>query len=335
MSALDDRQDAEVGAARTLGRLDLAFLAAGVGLLAVLVATLGVEDVWGHLRLVGAGVLLVVAQEILAYAANTLGWYAAFRPPRPAIRPQRLLAARIVGDGINYLTPTVGLGGEFVRARYLRDDASPTVLAASVSVAKVSQFIAQVVFVIVGLAFVLQHTDLPQGLRDGVRAGLLLFMVLGIGLVLAQRRGAFGPMLRFVRRLGFVREHPALAETVARLDIEIADYHRGSGAFLWSVLAFGLGWALGFLEVALMLWLLDVPVTLQTVVAIEVLSIIVDSFSFFVPAKAGTQEAGKVVIFTLLGLDPAKGLSLGILRRVRELTWAGIGLLLLWRSRAK
>jgi len=30
-------------------------------------------------------------------------------------------------------------------------------------------------------------------------------------------------------------------------------------------------------------------------------------------------------------LDPAKGLALGIVRRIRELTWAAIGLLILSR----
>jgi hypothetical protein len=64
---------------------------------------------------------------------------------------------------------------------------------------------------------------------------------------------------------------------------------------------------------------------------VEVLSVAIDGMLFFVPAKAGTQEGGKVLIFTILGLDPAKGLALGIVRRIRELTWASIGLMILSR----
>jgi len=316
---------------RVLGRLDLAFLVAGLALFAYLLATLGARDVWGHLRLVGFGVLLIIAQEILAYAANTAGWYAAFRPPRPRIAPQRLFAARIVGDAINHVTPTAGLGGEFVRARYLRDDAAAKALVASVSIAKVSQFTGQVLFVAIGLAWILPHTTLPSGWRIALTAGLLLFVSLVVALIIVQRRGMFTPLLHTVRRLGFVREHAELGARLAQLDAEIARYHVDrNGAFTWSVLAFTLGWALGMLEVALMLWLLDIPVTLPTVLAIEVLSIVIDGILFFVPAKVGTQEAGKVAIFTVLGLDPAKGLALGILRRLRESTWAGVGLLLLW-----
>jgi hypothetical protein len=60
----------------------------------------------------------------------------------------------------------------------------------------------------------------------------------------------------------------------------------------------------------------------------------IDGILFFVPAKAGTQEGGKMLIFSLLGLDPAKGLSLAIARRIRELTWAGIALLIWRRQRS-
>lgn len=333
-AAADARERTVDRPAAWLSRVDAGFLLAGAALLTVLLWQLGAGAVVSHLHFVGWGIVLIVAQEILAYAANTLGWYAAFRPPRPRVPARRWLAARIAGDAINYLTPTAGLGGEFVRARYLRDAATPTALAASVTVAKLSQFAGQLVFVSVGLLVVLPSTPLPADLQLPLAIGLMLVVATVLGLVLGQRRGLFGPILRLLRRLGFVRERKALAERLALLDAEIARYHLdGHGAFAWSVLAFAIGWALGLVEVALMLWLLDVPITWQTVLAIEVLSIVIDALFFFVPAKAGTQEAGKVAIFAALGLDPGKGLALGLLRRVRELSWAAVGMTLLWLAR--
>jgi hypothetical protein len=319
-------------AGRGLGRLDRVLLLGGVTLFVWLAVRLGVAEVLAPLRVVGWGVVPVIAQEILAFGANTAGWWASFRAPRPQVPLHRLLEARIVGDAVNYLTPTAGLGGEFVRAHYLRHHASAKALAASVSVAKVTQFAGQVLYLAVGLALVLPHTRLDPGVRTAMLGGLVLLAAGVAGLVLAQRRGLFTPLLRGVRRLGFVRHRPGLAERLARLDAEIAGYHRDGGrAFVWSTLAFAIGWALGIVEMALLLWLLGIEVTLPRVVAIEVLSIAFDSLLFFVPAKAGTQEAGKVLIFTLLGLDPAQGLAVGILRRVRELAWAGFGIALWWR----
>jgi hypothetical protein len=68
---------------------------------------------------------------------------------------------------------------------------------------------------------------------------------------------------------------------------------------------------------------------------VEVLSVAIDALFFFVPAKAGVQEGGKALIFRLLGLDPAKGLVVGIVRRLRELTWSLAGLVVLARYQAR
>ena len=45
--------------------------------------------------------------------------------------------------------------------------------------------------------------------------------------------------------------------------------------------------------------------------------------------QLGIDEGGAVAIFHALGLDPAAGLSLALVRRVREAAWIAIGLLLL------
>jgi len=314
--------------------IDRGLFFAGLLLLAYLIGRLGVEDVARHLRGVGWGIGLIIAQEIFAYAANTLGWYLAFAAPRPRIPWRVLLAARIAGDAVNYLTPTAGLGGEVVRGRMLRGYATPTVLASSVTVGKLSQFAGQVCFVVLAGAWVLPSLTLDPTIRQAIGVTMTLFVGLTLASVVAQRRGLFGPLLRLVRRTGFVHRHARLAQRLHDLDAEMARYHLdGSIAFLRSAAAFALGWACGLIEVALILWLLGIPVQPATVVAIEVLSIVLDAALFFVPAKAGTQEAGKVLIFTLLGLDPAQGLSFGLLRRVRELTWSVVGLALLRRVR--
>jgi glycosyltransferase 2 family protein len=308
------------------------FLLSGVVLFVVLLHELGISTVIANLQLVGWGIALIIIQEIGAYGANTLGWMAAFPAPRPRIQFSRLLAARIAGDAVNYLTPTATLGGEFVRTRYLRDEADGTSVIASVAVAKLSQTTGQIAFVILGLAFVLNDTPLPPMIRRGLLVGLAVFSVLTLALIIAQRRGMFAPMLRFVHRLGLPERAPEVMRRLQQLDAEIARFHGdAAGPFVLSSVCFCAGWAAGVIEVYLILWLLGLPVSVHSALTIEVFSVAIDGMLFFVPAKVGTQEGGKVLIFTLLGLDPSKGLALGILRRIRELTWALIGMLLLYR----
>jgi hypothetical protein len=187
-------------------------------------------------------------------------------------------------------------------------------------------------FVVIGLSLVLDDTPLPAAVRHGLLAGLAGLAALTVVLIVAQRRGMFAPMLRCAHRLGLPERAPAFTRRLQRLDEEIARFHGDTNsALLLSSASFCAGWALGAFEIYLILWFLGVPVSVHRALTIEVLSVTIDGMLFFVPAKAGTQEGGKVLIFTLLGLDPGKGLALGIVRRIRELTWALIGMLILSR----
>jgi putative membrane protein len=318
--------------ARTLRIAERAFLIGGLVLLGFLIRELGAAAVLANLRLVGWGIVPIILQELVSYLANTLGWWAAFPQPRPAIPLTRLLQARMAGDAVNYVTPTATLGGEFVRTRLLRGRAANTSIVASVAVAKLAQTVGQIAFVIIGLGVVLDDTPLPAATRHGLLAGLAAFSAFVIGLVFVQRRGMFTPVLRLFERFGLPARAPEVARRIRRLDDEIARIHaNANGAFFLSSTGFFVGWCMGVVEIYLILWFLGVPVSVHRALTVEVLSVAIDGMLFFVPAKAGTQEGGKVLIFTVLGLDPAKGLALGIVRRIRELTWASIGLLILSR----
>jgi glycosyltransferase 2 family protein len=305
-------------------------LIGGFMLLVMLWRELGMTTIVANLRLVGWGIVPIVLQECLAYLANTLGWVAAFARPRPPIRLPQLLAARIAGDAVNYVAPTAALGGELVRARLLRGQAAGTSIVASVAIAKLSQTLGQIAFIIVGLAMSLHDTPLPPTLRLELMGGLAALSAFAGALVLVQRRGMLTPLLRLVQRWGIPGYAPEFADRLQHLEAAIAQFHRDAhGALCLSVVSFFAGWALGAVEIYLILWLLSVPITVSRALTIEVLSVAIDAMLFFVPAKVGTQEGGKVLIFTILGLDPAKGLALGLLRHIRELTWALIGLLIL------
>ncbi len=318
--------------ARALRLTERAFLIGGLVLLVFLIRELGASSVLANLRLVGWGIVPIILQEGVSYLANTLGWRTAFPQPRPAIPLRQLLAARIAGDAVNYVTPTASLGGEFVRGRLLRGRTTNTAIVASVAVAKLSQTVGQIAFVLVGLAIVLDDTPLPAGIRHGLLGGVGAFSALVIGLILVQRRGMFAPLLRFCERLGLPARAPEFTRRLQHLDDEIARIHGAAhGAFFLSSACFFAGWIMGVVEIYLILWFLGVPVTVHRALTVEVFSVAIDGMLFFVPAKVGTQEGGKVLIFTILGLDPAKGLALGIVRRIRELTWASIGLLILSR----
>jgi len=196
------------------------------------------------------------------------------------------------------------------------------------------QTLAQMVFVFVGLVVIAQHTQLPAGFERGLLIGLVVLTTGLLTGIIMQRRGLFTAGARLGRRFG-LRLPERLGQQLQQLDAEIARFYAAPGAFALSVACFFVAWCMGVVEVYIVLHFLGIGATVSRAMTIEVLSVAIDALFFFVPAKAGTQEGGKMVIFQVLGLDPAKGLALGIVRRLRELSWSMVGLVVLARHQAR
>ncbi|HEY5814102.1 MAG TPA: hypothetical protein VIT23_15780, partial [Terrimicrobiaceae bacterium] len=140
--------------------------------------------------------------------------------------------------------------------------------------------------------------------------------------------------IRFAERWSALSFLGAFRSSFKQIDVEMAKLHRESaGRIVLSSAIFAIGFAHGTIENYLILWFFDIPATLKLALGIEVLGVILNQLMFFVPLRAGAQEAGKVLVFMMLGLNPAQGLAAGVLSRIRELTWAFLGLAIMGRSR--
>ena len=312
----------EPGAQAPVRRHRAVVLAAGVLAVAVLVWHADVSVVRRALVAVGWGIVLIVGQEAVAHALNALGWRFAFaREHARSFRLAELVRLRIAGDAVNYLTPSATLAGEVARTAMLSDRHGPDVRAAAVVLAKSAQTVAQAVFITAGLCLVGRRLA-PETARGALVFGSVA-VALAAALMLLHRRSACG---------GFgvgARAHAWIRAVVARLRDGIYGH---PGRLALSVLMFALAYAWGAFEAYWICRFLGHPVSLATAAMIEVLSITVDGLLFVVPAKIGTQEGGKMAVFGMLGLSTSLGLAFGIVRHVRELTWAGLGVLLCVRD---
>ncbi len=302
----------------------------GLLLLIWLITRLGVRDIISALERVSWGFLTVLALYTITALANTLGWRATM-PRSLRTRPLPLFGFLLAGDAINSVTPSAVVGGELVRLSLLRRRMPSVPAAASVALAAATQFVAQALFVVVGLPLTLEKT--LTGPMQGALAGLVILAVaVGTAVVALARKGDLFERLHavFMRILPLGLRPRSDGSQWKLLDDAIADGIRDRpGDLAVSVGFFLLGWSIGIAEVALVLHLLGVPVPLRTAAAIEMLSVVIDAVLFFVPARLGTQEGGKYVIFQFLSLDPATGLALGLVKRIREIVWALVGLTIL------
>jgi uncharacterized protein (TIRG00374 family) len=316
-----------------LKRVERIAFAAGLVLLAWLIRRIGVETAFRTVARIGWGFAAVLLLYGVVAAVNTLAWRVTL-PPADRVSFGRLFGFLLAGDAINAVTPSAVVGGELVRVSLLRRMVPGPVAAASVALAAACQFLAQILFLAAG-------TPLLAGLwwKGGAKRGLLAFAVLGagtvligIGLAIVRSHDLFARLHGIFRRLFPGRVSEAGEARWRSLDEAIFSAIRRRRKDLVAAAALYLiGWALGAAEIALILFLSGAPAGWRTCLSIEVLSVGLDTVLFFVPARIGTQEGGKYVIFRLLALDPRLGLGVGLVRRLREIVWALPGLVLLGR----
>jgi uncharacterized membrane protein YbhN (UPF0104 family) len=193
--------------------------------------------------------------------------------------------------------------------------------------------VAQVIFVALGVVVAVGRFEGDLSLLAAVVAVLA---AAGIGLswlVRRQRDGLVGSVTRLAARVGL---RPAWLEAragaIADLDARVARFYREDRLRLYrSATIYLLAWLAGTAETWAILTLMGLPVDLRTALAIESLSGLAKAVSFVIPASLGGQEGGNVLVFAGFGYPLAVSVGYSVLRRVRELLWAGIGPALLSR----
>jgi uncharacterized protein (TIRG00374 family) len=274
----------------------------------------------------------------LVYLVDTGGWRFAFGRdwPRP-LTFGRLFRVRWAGEAVNNLVPSGYLGGEAVKVYLLRKaGVSGWTGTASVVVSKTAQILAQVMFIGLGAFLGGMHLAVGSPIRQAMWTVAGLAAVVLLGLVGVQYYGflrTLGGLARVSRRVrAWFERH---GEQVREVDSEIRSfYHRQPGWFLLSIGAYFTGWLCDAIEIRLASAILGWPLDWSQAIAIEAFVGVAKALGTFVPASMGVQESGVVLLFRAFGLTSTEALAYALIRRVRELGYALVGMGFLWRQEA-
>ncbi len=317
-----------------IGRLiSLFFLAAGLAFFGVLIYSLDTGAIGRELGRAGIYFPFIILPYFVAQAIDTVGWRYCFSE-RPPIRMIHLLGLRLIGETMNTITPSAYLGGEPVKVFLMeRLGVDKVAGASSVIVAKTVMTIAEALFVLIGIGIAIYQVGTGPAIMKGLMWAMVAFVPLCVMLVVVQRMGMFGKMVRLLRRLGLKGDLLAKVEIqMLRLDESLSSYYRENprGMVLATLFHF-LGWVAGVGETYIVLWLLGVPVNWGMAFAIESVVAMIKGAIFFIPGGIGATEGGNVLIFAAYGLPATTALSFSILRRFREIFYISLGLFLFSR----
>ncbi len=229
-----------------------------------------------------------------------------------------------IRESVNSLLPVARIGGEVVSFRLLnRWGVRPSTAAASLVVDMQLTLISQLVFTLVGIAFLLGHaTPGERQLGINLMWGLAVLAPLLAGFALVQHVSPFEKTRTLVQspdkraNIGACRP----LDTYRPIDqADMAQTQTGCGIALCVFSGNRCNAIATSFEIWLALYFLGTRISFTEAVVIESLIQALSSAAFFVPGALGVQEGGFVLIGSALGLDPSLSLALAGARRLRDL----------------
>lgn len=308
----------------------LLLIGAGLLLLGFLAAKVGVATVLGYVARFGPWFLVIVGIGFGWLFFQAWGWHVIQAAHFRRVSLGRLFRVKIISDSLNTLLPTANLGGDAARPFLIRGQVPLKEGIPGVLVDKTAEAFAGALFLVTGFLLSLLLLQLPRWMNTAAAiclgvsvAGIALFIVFqlkGFLWTLGRVAKVFPRVHRFIaKRERHLRELDANLRVV---------YESLSPRTVAAAALHYVGRLLGVAEVYVILKVLGAEVSaLQALFASTGVTIINTAF-FIVPGQFGVMESAHALVLQSLGFPAALGLSIGIIRRIRKMATAAVGLIL-------
>ena len=300
----------------------------GLALLCYLLFYVGVSPVFAAASAVGwGGFALLCFYGVALFALLGCAWFALI-PSDAAPHLATFIWGRAVRDCAGEILPFSQVGGMVIGARavVLRHVSGP-LASASMIVDVTMEMIAQIAFVVAGLAILIVRvpgSPSSKALAETLAIGIVVAAAGAILFLLVQRR-SFALLERWAGRV-----FPQAAGRAASIHRRLAEIHASPVRLGASLVIHLASW----LATALWSWiairLIGRQIAFPSVLAIEAILSAVRSTAFIVPGAIGVQEAAYAILVPVFGLSAPVGIAISLLRRARDVA-LGVPVLLTWQ----
>jgi hypothetical protein len=303
-------------------------LAGGVVVLAALVASIGLDVIATTLGQVGLGFLWVSMMYLGHVILRASALWKALPSRDLGYRP--VLRIRLVGEAVEMLTFTGPFLAEPAKGRLLSGQG---IASAHAFGAVVIEYLLYTVVSawLAGAAFsiFLSRGTLPDGLHGPVVGMLVAVIVFTLGTAFAAVSGIglIAPTLQAVGSVISARRTAALVSRIKPIERVLVSFLHEEPWRVLELLAFEFaGHGLLVAEIWVILRALGIHIAAVDALCFEGGVKFIAVVFAFVPGQIGAAEGTYTLLARGLGLPVAAGLTLALVRRIRALIVAGLGL---------
>lgn len=294
------------------------------------------DEVLDNLKRAGLWFPIVLLLWVFIYLINATSWYLIIRDNKENHVPfMKVYKYTITGFALNYATPIGLMGGEPYRIMELTPYVGVSKATSSVILYVMMHIFAHFCFWFssIFLFILLYPVNMAIGTMLALAAAFCLFFIYFF--IKGYKNGMAVKTLRVCQKLPFlkkwaIRFAEEKKETLERIDSQIAELHKQRKKTFYTTLSLEfLTRIIGCLEVFFILKILTPDVNFLVCILIMAFTTLFSNLFFFLPMQLGAREGGMAISTAGLGLTGAFGIYTGLITRVRELIWIGIGMLLM------
>lgn len=243
-----------------------------------------------------------------------------------------LTGYRVAAFGLSYFTPGPLIGGEPLQVYLLEQyHRVPRATAIAVmTVDKLLEWMVNVLFLLIGVAFILQQQLLQPALASKIVTFSLFLSILPFAFLFAiwQRRYPISSFWQLGDHLSFLRTHPTyqkISQTIRESETITTDFCQQAPLALFSSLLISL---LGLLALLVEYWFMLTSLGIELTFSQLMAALAAARVALFllIPGGLGAIEASQVLALSQMGFNPAVGVSISLLIRARDVILGAIGL---------
>lgn len=312
--------------------LKLLFLLIGLLLLLMVLSQADLENIWSQIAdLSVVAIFAIFLIYGLYFGADVFSWQHTLETiPRTLNWAGRLYLVRMIGEAYNNITPMGSVGGEPIKAWFLKSKYGVplTDSGASLILSKTASMFSLVIFVFIAVFIALDHPRLLDSHKQWVIGAFCWFVFNIIVFFLMQHLKLSSFAASKLGRSRFGARLVGVVSGMHEMDEQFARFYGEQRGRLWWSMAWAMvNWVLGAVELYAILYFIGHPISWTEAWLIESMLQLIRVVVFFIPAGLGAQEGTLMYAYGVITGTPTPGIAAALIRRFRELVWISLSLL--------
>lgn len=312
----------------------LIFAALGVLLFFYFIWKANPEEVWGDIKQLGAGFVLVLVISSIRPVVRAYAWTRCFEDDQ-RLRFRDAFSAYLIGDAVGTLVPLGILASEPAKAALVRQRVPLVAGVSALAIENLFYSLSVILFIFSGTVALMLSFSLKRPLKIvSICALITVVLLIALAYVVIRNQwkllsGAMDLFSRLKIAPKFVDKN---SNRVRAVEDRVYRFYAGNRSRVIPIMCLEACYHLsGVAEVYTVLYFISDQPSLLTAFVLESVNRVINVTFKFIPLRLGVDEAGSGWIAEVLKFGKASGVTLAIIRKARIMCWTAVGVVLLIR----